>query len=204
MLRKKWMAALLANMKAALDPGVFPVSAFNALVSFLYKRYPDGFYVNAPSKEAFSSPMAVARYITRYIGRPVMAQSRITAYDGTSVTYWYQRHEDDGIVYKTEHAHEFIKELIIHIPEKVFNMLRYYGLYGMPDKDTGILIHLMKRHFRMHVRIMQRWVFRTELSFHRDPLKCPCGGYMEFKDIYIPNPSAHAPPSMLNYAHHSC
>lgn len=197
------MTALLANMKAALDPGVFPVSAFNALVSFLYKRYPDGFYVNAPSKEEFSSPMAVARYITRYIGRPVMAQSRITAYDGTSVTYWYQRHEDDGIVYKTEHAHEFIKELIIHIPEKGFNMLRYYGLYGMPDKDTGILIHLMKRHFRRHVRIMQRWVSRTGLSFHRDPLKCPCGGYMEFKDIYIPNPSAHAPSSILNYAHHS-
>ncbi|WP_415270816.1 IS91 family transposase [Hominibacterium faecale] len=204
MLRKKWMTALLANMKASLDPGVFSLPQFNALVSSLYRKYPDGFYVNAPSKDEFNSPMAVAEYITRYIGRPVMAQSRITAYDGTHVTYWYRRHEDNQTVSLTEHAHDFIKKLIIHIPEKGFNMLRYYGLYAMPDKASEKLVHLMKRHLRSSIRVMQRWVFRTELSFRHDPLKCPCGGYMEFKDIYIPNPDAHAPPSVLKYAHYSC
>lgn len=203
MLRKKWMTTLLANMKAALNPELFSRSEFNALVSSLYRTYTDGFYVNAPSKEDFNSPMAVAKYITRYIGRPVMAQSRISAYDGTHVTYWYQRHEDNEIVYKTDHAHDFIKKLIIHIPEKGFNMLRYYGLYAMPDARTHGFVHLMKPHLRKSVHTMQRWVFRMELSFHHDPLKCPCGGYMELKDIYIPNPTAHAPPSMLNYAHYS-
>lgn len=198
MLRKKWMTTLLSNMKAALNPEVFSISEFNALVSRLYRNYKNGFYVNAPSKEDFNSPMAVAKYITRYIGRPVMAQSRITNYDGTNVTYWYQRHEDNEIVHVTEHALEFIKKLIIHIPEKGFNMLRYYGLYAMPDKKTGHLIHLMKRHLRKILKIHQHWVFRIEASFHHDPLKCPCGGYMEFKDIYIPNPTK-PPPSMLKY-----
>lgn len=203
MLRKKWMTTLLANMKAALDPDIFSLSKFNALVSYLYRTYTDGFYVNAPSKKDFNSPMAVAKYITRYIGRPVMAQSRITDYDGTCVTYWYQRHEDNKIVSKTEHAHDFIKKLIIHIPEKGFHMLRYYGLYAMPDQKTGHLVHLMKRHLRRSVRIMQRWVFRIELSFNHDPLKCPCGGYMEFKELYIPDSHAHSPPSMLKYAQYS-
>lgn len=200
MLRKKWMTMLLSNMKAALNPKLFSIPKFNALVSWLYQHYKDGFYVNAPSKEDFNSPMAVAKYITRYIGRPVMAQSRIINYDGTDVTYWYQRHEDNEIVHVTEHAHEFIKKLIIHIPEKGFNMLRYYGLYAMPDKKTDRLIHLMQRHMRKILLIRQHWVFRIEASFHHDPLKCPCGGYMEFKDIYIPN-SGKPPPSMLQYGY---
>ena len=144
--------------------------------------------------------MAVAKYITRYIGRPVMAQSRITNYDGTNVSYWYQRHEDNEIVNVTEHAYEFIKKLVIHIPEKGFNMLRYYGLYAMPDKKTEHLNHLTGRHLRKSIRLMQYWVFRIELAFHHDPLKCPCGGYMEFKDIYIPNPTK-PPPAVLQYGY---
>jgi len=200
MLRKKWMTTILANMKAALNPDIFPISEFNTLVSALYRKYTDGFYVNAPSKEDFNSPLTVARYITRYIGRPVMAQSRITAYDGTNVTYWYQQHEDNETIFKTEHAYDFIKKLIIHIPEKGFNMLRYYGLYAMPDQKAEKLNHLIQRHLRKVIRIKQYWVFRIELSFHHDPLKCQCGGYMEFKDIYIPGYTAHSPPSMLKYA----
>lgn len=200
MLRKKWMTTLLSNMKEHLDPEKFSLSRFNALVNDLYKKYKDGFYVNAPSKEDFNSPMAVAKYITRYIGRPVMAQSRITDYDGTNVTYWYQRHEDNEIVHVTEHAYEFIKKLIVHIPEKGFNMLRYYGLYAMPDKKTEKLNHLRGPHLRKTIRMMQHWIFRIELSFHRDPLKCPCGGYMEFKDIYIPN-STKPPPPVLQYGY---
>ena len=79
-------------------------------------------------------------------------------------------------------------------------MLRYYGLYAMPDKKTDRLIHLMQRHMREILLIRQHWVFRIEASFHHDPLKCPCGGYMEFKDIYIPN-SGKPPPSMLQYGY---
>lgn len=201
MLRKKWMTTLLSNMKEALSPDLFSLSQFNDLVSFFYHKYTDGFYVNAPAKEDFNSPMAVAGYITRYIGRPVMAQSRITDYDGNNVTYWYQRHEDNETVFVTEHAHKFIARLIIHIPEKGFNMLRYYGLYAMPEKKTDKLVHLMQRHLRNFARMKRYWALRIELSFHHDPLKCPCGGYMEFKDIYLPHCTAHSPPSMLNYAY---
>ena len=53
-----------------------------------------------------------------------MAQSRITNYDGTNVSYWYQRHEDNEVILVTEHALKFIQKLIIHIPEKGFNMPR--------------------------------------------------------------------------------
>lgn len=201
MLRKKWRTTLLANMKSSINPQKINTKAFNALISKLYRLYPDGFYVNAPSKEDFNSPMTIAKYITRYIGRPVMAQSRITDYDGNNVSYWYQTHEDNQIVHVTEHAHKFIEKLIIHIPEKGFNMLRYYGLYALPDKMTSKLIRLVSRHTRCARRFLRLWAVRIEIAFHKDSLKCPCGGYMEFKDIYVPYSKTHPPPSMLQYAY---
>lgn len=199
MLRKRWMTTLLSNLRDALDPQIFSLSEFKHLVSRLYQEHPDGFYVNAPSKSDFHSPMATANYITRYIGRPAMAQSRITDYDGTNVTYWYQRHEDNEIIFVTEHAHDFIKKLIIHIPEKGFHMLRYYGLYAMPQSATSHLIHMTPGHLRRSLRIRRLWSFRIDIAFHYDPLLCPCGEYMEFVDLYIPRSSSHPPPAMINF-----
>lgn len=200
MLRKRWQTTLLYNMRSALDPSIFSDADFYRLTSFFYRRYPEGFYVNAPSKADFDSPMKVANYITRYIGRPAMAQSRITDYDGTYVTWWYQRHEDNKKMVVKEHAHEFIKKLIIHIPEQSFHMLRYYGLYAKPHSCTSHLIHLTKPHMRSVFSKLKSWTLRIEIAFHHDPLDCPCGGRMEFVDIYIPGYHSQAPPDMLQYS----
>ena len=70
------------------------------------------------------------KYIGRYLGRPVIATSRIDKYDGENVTFHYNRHEDDVYVEETLPALEFIERLIRHIPEKHFKMIRYYGLYA--------------------------------------------------------------------------
>lgn len=201
MLRKRWQATLTANLKAALNTSIISLSEFKTLFNSLYKTYPEGFYVNAPYKSDFNSPMQVAKYITRYIGRPAMAQSRITDYDGENVTYWYQRHEDNEIVYVTEHAYEFFKKLVIHIPEKGFNMLRYYGIYAKPFESTNHLFHLIQPHMRKVYQTTQLWVFRIDISFHHDPLTCPCGGCMEFKDIYLPNSPTHPPPHVVQLAY---
>ena len=70
------------------------------------------------------------KYISRYLGRPVIATSRIDAYDGTSVTFHYQRHEDHETVTECIPAIDFIKRLIVHIPDRHFKMVRYYGIYA--------------------------------------------------------------------------
>ena len=196
MLRKRWMTTLLANLKDCLDSSKFSDIRFNNLVNILYHKYNEGFYVHAP-KSDFNSASAVSKYIVRYIGRPAMAQSRITGYDGENVTFWYQRHEDNEKVTETIHAHDFIKRLIIHIPEKGFNMLRYYGLYALPYNENPHLIRRIDRKKKRARRIMQRWAFRISLSFGHDPLKCCCGEFMNFVDIYYPCDPAHGPPFMV-------
>lgn len=109
-LRKSWMNILLKNILSSLNPIIFNIQHFKNLVSKLYNSYKDGFYVHAPCID-FNSPEAVANYITRYIGRPAMAQSCITDYDGKNVTFRYQRHEDNKKVSATLSVFYFIKRL---------------------------------------------------------------------------------------------
>lgn len=193
MLRKRWQTTLLFNLKTALDPDTFSLSAFKRLTDKFYSSYDNGFYVNAPSS-SFNSTSAVANYITRYIGRPAMAQSRISGYDGTHVTFWYQPHGETELHRETVPAHEFIKKIIIHIPEKNFHMLRYYGLYARKHIHDAKFIKYLPSHQVKARRFFKRWAFRISKSFGYDPLKCTCGNFMEFVSLYFPFSPAHPPP----------
>nr|WP_250638017.1 transposase [Clostridium saccharobutylicum] len=53
-----------------------------------------------------------AKYISRYVGRPAIAESRIIAYDSKSVTFKYKRHEDNKEVIEKVPVFEFIKKVI--------------------------------------------------------------------------------------------
>lgn len=196
-LRKSWMTVLLRNLKNSINPEKNSMKLFKKLVNYLYSIQGDnGFYVHAPRTE-FNDPDTVAKYITRYIGRPVMAQSRITGYDGTNVSYWYQRHEDNKKIYVDEHAHEFIKKLIIHIPEPGFNMLRYYGIYALPDSKWSSLRRRLPAHMRKIYKICRRWQWRIDIHFKYDPLKCECGHMMQFVELYNPCNPVKGPPVMI-------
>lgn len=127
----------------------------------------------------------MAKYIGRYLGRPVIATSRIDAYDGENVTFHYNRHEDDLLVTETIPVMDFIKRLIQHIPEKHFKQIRYYVLYARnkeSDKKLNRAISKDKHHI---ILSFNRWRKCTLLSFGYDPLKCPCCGQtMLFLELY--------------------
>ncbi len=59
------------------------------------RAHKQGFYVYA--KPTSCDPETAVKYIGRYLGRPVIATSRIDKYDGAMVTFHYNRHEDDTI-----------------------------------------------------------------------------------------------------------
>ena len=174
MLRKRFMTTLLHNLK-----GHVPKS----LIDELYRKYPEGFYVNAPSKENIDVKKVV-NYIVRYIGRPVIAKKRILKFENDMVTFCYNRHEDNAYVEETLHVFEFIKKVIVHIPDKFFNMLRYYGLYA-----TGHELYLLKKPRPVHLqKQIDSWRFRIMSSFGFDPIRCKCGKIMT-GTIIFPNTS---------------
>jgi hypothetical protein len=137
-LRKSWQYSILKLLVEQIkDP------TFKILVDKLYANNEFGFYVYAPPIKNFNS--GVINYITRYAGRPVLAQSRIINYDGETVTFTYTPHNSNDLVTETISVFEFIKKLIIHIPERHFKMIRYFGFYCVHNpKHKQYLLHIKK------------------------------------------------------------
>lgn len=178
-LRRAFQTVLLSEMEKRIGP------SFKKTKALIYRKDKNGFYVYA--KPALSNTGTVIKYISRYLGRPVIALSRIDSYDGDNVTFHYNRHEDNVFVQKTIPAIDFIKLLIQHIPERNFKMTRYYGLYARHranDPSPGCrAVHPSK-----HVvfRSFNRWREMILLSFGYDPLQCPdCKKKMTFLELYF-------------------
>lgn len=186
-LRRSWQFLILKLLKERIN-----TPEFNILVDSLYENNQNGFYVRAlPNKNMHN--MAIANYIVRYIGRPAMAQSRITHYDGQNVTFWYQPHGSEEIVTETLSVFDFIKKLIIHIPEQHFRMLRYYGFYSVNSNKHAVYLLLNRKmdksRFDFLSHTYKNWRKRISHFFFHDPLKCLCGHYYEFIEIHNPRKS---------------
>ena len=128
----------------------------------------------------------MTKYIGRYLGRPVIATSRIDNYDGDNVTFHYNRHEDNKYVEETVPVLEFIERLIQHIPEKHFKQIRYYGIYAMHRESYKHLNNDVSKEKHGILLSFKKWRNRILLSFGYDPLCCPkCGKSMPFMDLYF-------------------
>ena len=180
-LRKRWQKILLDEIIKREGNK----DSFRRLKNKIYKNNKDGFYVHA--KNEIKSAKIAAKYIGRYVGRPAIAESRIIAYDGESVTFKYKRHEDNKEIIDKVSVFEFIKKVIIHIPDKNFKMVRYFGLYSRRCKDKDEFIKMIDNKIVQIKKSIEKWEYRILASFGVDPCKCPkCGGKMRFNDIVYP------------------
>lgn len=176
-LRLAFRKVLLDHLTSKLGP------SFKKLKNQIYKDHPDGFYVRA--KPNLCSPDVTIKYISRYLGRPVIATSRIDAYDGDSVTFHYQRHEDHKTITECIPAIDFIKRLIVHIPDKHFKMVRYYGIYAKHHKQEKNLRKCMSSQKQRYLSRLLDWRNSILLAFGYDPLRCPeCGASMLVLEVY--------------------
>lgn len=177
-LRNSFRTVLLNEMESRIGP------SFKKIKALCYKEHKDGFYVYA--KPNHCDPKTVAKYIGRYLGRPVIATSRIDHYDGDFVTFHYNRHEDDKYVVETVPVMNFISRLIQHIPEKHFKMIRYDGLYARHREIDHSLIRIISKEKRPIFRSFNKWRTAILSAFGYDPLICPdCGHSMDFLELYF-------------------
>ncbi len=127
MLYKRWSAVLLKYLRQYLDYD---------LKEYLYSI---NWYVHVGLK--LCNARLTCSYIGRYTKRPVLAQTRITNYDGNKVTFFYEdRDENSGSVYVTLPAEQFISLLIQHIPCPNFRMIRHAGLLASRIKGKFLKI----------------------------------------------------------------
>jgi len=179
-LRKSWQKLLLDGMSEKIKS-----REFKNLKNKLYNTYDNGFYVYG--KGEVKNERAATQYVGRYTGRPAIANSRIVKYDGKKVTIWYERHEDGQRVEEEMDVMEFIKKVIIHIADKQFKMVRYYGIYANHAKKRPFLLKMVDEKIQEIKRRYKTWRYRIMKSFGHDPLTCEkCGRTMELTDIYYP------------------
>ena len=178
LMRDSFQTALLNILQKHLP------DSFKKVKASIYRNHKNGFYVYAKPNKC--NPASVIKYIGRYLGRPVIATSRIDHYDGENVTFHYNRHEDDKLITETIPVLDFIARLIPHIPEKHFKMIRYYGLYARhraSDKKLNLAISKQKHKI---YRSFNRWRNAILSSFGYDPIQCPCcGTTMLFQELYF-------------------
>lgn len=176
-LRNAFRKVLLEKLTLRLG------TSFRRIKNDIYKNHADGFYVRA--KPNLCTPSVTIKYISRYLGRPVIASSRIDNYDGENVTFHYTRHEDNKTVSECIPVMEFITRLIRHIPEKQFKMLRYYGIYARQHKQSPKLFRCMSSEKKSFLRRHMDWRNSILLSFGYDPLCCPkCNTSMVALEVY--------------------
>ena len=177
-LRNAFRTALLNEMESKIG------SSFKKVKAKCYREHQQGFYVYA--KPNLCDPRIVVKYIGRYLGRPVIATSRIDKYDGEMVTFHYNRHEDEQYIEETIPAMEFIQRLIRHIPEKHFKMILYGGIYARHREIDSKLYRAISKSKHHIYRSFNQWRTAILSSFGYDPLVCPdCQHRMEFLELYF-------------------
>lgn len=76
-------------------------------------------------------PESIIKYLSRYVNRTAISNSRLIAYDGEHVTFSYKDYKDNKTVKEmTLQDTEFLARFVRHIPPKGFSRIRYYGFLG--------------------------------------------------------------------------
>ncbi len=183
-VKKMWRYHCITAFRQAHRAGKFRFSAksaflkkypcFNKMLSNLYQLT---WYVHIGA--ALHDPGATVRYIGRYTKRAVLAEYRITHYDGKIVRFRFKDYARGGkMSFKTMRVLAFIGRLIRHIPDKHFKMVRYAGLFATRWKARYLeqarvaLAQEMPADTTSSAPSMLPWRQRRLATQGRDPLLC--------------------------------
>ena len=171
-LRRMWQYDILTALRKQ-----FPRDRQLAVViDGCFRDYPKGFYLHA-KRRIGSDRHQVIRYIARYIRHPAISQSRIVEYDGKNVTFVYTR--DNKKLVKTLPVFEFIGNVLRHLPDKHFKVVRHFGMYARRCRGKyQALMTTLRRFVRKTIRPFSWRQNVTDLT-GQDPYQCPrCGQMM--------------------------
>jgi hypothetical protein len=170
---------LFKKGKLKPPPAHRAIKTYKTFNSWLTRFYRMEWYVNLG--KTLQESASTVRYVGRYGKRPVLAESRIEAFDGRSVTFSYKDRATGENASLTLPTLEFIGRLVLHIPDQHYRTLRHAGLFANRVR-TELLAKarraLMQKPKPKPPRLSWRELYWK--TFDRDPLDCPrCGTTME-------------------------
>jgi hypothetical protein len=198
-LKKMWRYHVIRALRVAHRAGElrFPQGSaflrqFPSFNRLLQKLYDLTWYAHIGA--CLLDPTASLRYIGRYTKRAVLAEYRITHYDGRKVRFAFRDYAAGGQTsYKTLPVLAFLGRLLRHVPDKGFKMVRYGGLFAPRWKSR--YLEQVRRALGQPAApdpeaephetpvSLQTWHERQQAE-GRDPLRCQeCGEAMVFRGM---------------------
>lgn len=125
-------------------------------------------------------------YLGRYIKRPPISEARIEKYNGGKVTFKFLDHYNNTVERITMSVFKFIASIIMHIPDRNFRMIRYYGF--LSNRTRGKILPLVYKAIKQGAPKVTKvigWRLMIWLSYKKDPLSCPnCDIPMQLRKVY--------------------
>ena len=152
------------------------------------------------AKRPFGGPQAVLAYLSRYTHRVAIANSRLIAYDGSSVTFrWkdYRADSHDRQKIMSLATGQFIRRFLIHVLPQGFHRIRHYGLCASGTRAKNIA----RARELLNASTAQPRTADTAISSETSELKplahpCPCcGGRMIIIETFQRGSSPRTPPA---------
>ena len=171
----KLRAVFRGKLLAKIERGIRSGSIFGDLAKdlALLRRTPKKWNVYA--KKPLAGPSHVVRYLSRYVHRIAITNSRITAYDGKNVTFRYQdRADGNATKHRTVTGPEFAKLFLQHVLPTRFVRIRHFGiLAARRRRDLARCRELLHAPPSVPREKDVNWVQTYERLFRSNPLRCP-------------------------------
>jgi hypothetical protein len=170
-LRRLFRGKLLSKIERALRAGDILTDLAKDLA--LLRRTPKKWNVYA--KRPLAGPGHVVRYLSRYVHRIAIANSRITSYDGKSVTFRYKDRADGNVTkHRTVSGPDFARLFLQHVLPPRFVRIRHYGILAARRRE-----HLARCRELLGAQPAAprekdaSWLVAFERLFGINPLRCP-------------------------------
>jgi len=170
-LRKLFRGKLLAKIEHALRSGGIPGDLAKGLA--LLRRTPKKW--NVYVKRPLAGPGHVVRYLSRYVHRIAIANSRITDYDGESVTFRYKDRAGGNVTkHRTVSAPDFARLFLQHVLPPHFVRIRHYGILAARRREDLARCRELLAAPPVTTPLKDAsWVAAFERLFGSNPLLCP-------------------------------
>jgi Putative transposase/Transposase zinc-binding domain len=170
-LRKLFRGKLLAKIERALRNGDILADLTTDLA--LLRRTPKTW--NVYTKRPLAGPGHVVRYLSRYVHRIAIANSRITDYDGENVTFRYKDRTAGNVTrHRTVSGRHFARLFLQHVLPPGFVRIRHYGLLAARRRhDLAHCRELLGAQPQAPRKKDLDWVAAFERLFGSNPLQCP-------------------------------
>jgi len=170
-LRRLFRGKLLAKIERALRDGKILGDLGDDLASL--RRTPKVWNVDV--KAPLAGPGHVVHYLSRYVHRIAIANSRITDYDGHNVTFRYKdRANGDVTRLRTVSGPDFARLFLQHVLPPRFVRIRHYGILAVRKrKDLARCRELLGAPPAVPRKKDASWVAAFERLLGYNPLRCP-------------------------------